>query len=119
MPISLAKIAKNTAKVTFKWGDDDVNITYIPGKVTEKVYADLLAFQGMEKDPQTIMDGFNSLSDILIRLIKEWDVLNDDGSMYPLTPEALSELPIFFRMECVSAITGDVRPEQIAPQATN
>lgn len=114
MPITLAKMASNTAEVTLQIGEDTVTAVYYPSRVTEKVFAQLQSFAKMTED--TIIEQFGSLNEMLANLIKSWDVLNEDGSMYPLTPEALADLPLFFRTTLIQAIMGDIRPETLAPQ---
>lgn len=114
MPITVAKIASNTASTSFQWGEDTVNITYYPGLVTEKTFADLDSFNAASSDE--IQSSFAMLNTTLCKLMKSWDVLEEDGSMFPLEPGRMAELPILFRAQCITAITGDVRPETAAPQ---
>jgi hypothetical protein len=116
MPISLSRIAANTAHVTFAWDQDNITIIYRPGRVTEKIFAELEAFNHLNAD--SLMESFASLNDILVRLIVSWDVYEDDAQeqMFPLAPDRLRELPVLFRMEVLKAIMSDMRPEDVAPQ---
>ena len=122
MPITLAKIASNTADLTFGWGDDTVSLTYYPGRVTEKVLADMQAIGRLSdaSDEAAMMQSFTDFNEMLASLIKSWDVYEDDAQtvMFPLEAERLQELPFFFRMACIQSIIGDIRPEMIAPQKT-
>lgn len=110
MPISLSKIANNEASTSFQYGEDKISLKYYPGRVTEKLFAQMLAFSSM--DESSILTQFADFNAMLCRLIKSWDVYEDDEQtvMFPLDPERLAELPFAFRIGCISAITGDMRP---------
>src|SRR5579884_2429379 len=114
MPVTLSQIAANTASVTFPVGDETVTIVYYPAKVTEKTFAQLQLFTNM-KDEDTILAGFEALNEVLIGLMKSWDVYEDTAmtQMYPLTQERLSELPIVVRLQVLGAITGSFSPEAL------
>lgn len=116
MPITLSKIANNTATVTLQDGEDSANITYYPARVTEKIFQQMKSFE--DADANNLVAGFETLNAILVHLIKEWDLFEDDAQtiMFPLDPDRLAELPIIFRMQVVYAILGDLRPEMLAPQ---
>lgn len=115
MPVTLAKIASNTASVTLHVGEDTVTIVYYPGRVTEKAIATLNAFGKM--DTSRLEEDFSAFNHMLAHLIKSWDVLEDDGeTMFPLEAKRLAELPVGFRMGVINAIMSDIRPEQMAPQ---
>lgn len=113
MALTLNKIANNVASVTFQYSGDSVTIEYYPSKVTEKTFAQLQSFAQTNAD--NIIAGFSTLNGMLANLIKSWDVYQDDAEtiMYPLTPDALAELPIAFRTKVMQEILGDIRPEAI------
>lgn len=119
MPLSLSKMATNTASVTFCFGSDPVTVTYYPGKVTEKALADLQAMSHLADD--TIVDGFGAFNAMLAGLIKSWDVFEDDEQtqMFPVDATRFSELPFAFRMQVLQAIMQDIRPETMALQTRN
>ena len=116
MPVSLAKIASNTASVTFQVGEDTVTIVYYPSRVTERTFAQLQAFSRMNE--ATMGSTFGDFNEMLAKLIKSWDVYEDEEQqvMFPLDAERLSELPLVFRSEIMRAIMGDIRPEAFASQ---
>lgn len=117
MPLSLSQIAANTASVTFPFAGESITVTYYPARVTEKTIAQMQAFANANET--TIGSGFAAFNDILVHLIKAWDVYEDEEQtvMYPLEVERLAELPIAFRMKVLEAIMGDISPEAIASQA--
>lgn len=117
MPVTLTQIASNTASVTFAVGQDSVTVVYYPGRVTEKALADLQDLGQMTGD--TVTAGFSAFNETLAGLIKSWDVMNDDGTMFPVEAARLAELPIGFRIQVISAILGDLRPEAMAPHLLN
>lgn len=116
MPVSVAQMAANTASVTFTADSqgNTVTVVYFPSLVTEKTFASLQSFDAMQQS--SIVESFSELNDVLIRLIKSWDVYDDDAQqvMFPLDPERLKELPIPFRMKALGAIMGDLNPEAVA-----
>lgn len=125
MPVTLSQISSNTAKVRLiihneDGSADDLNLTYYPAHITEKTFAQLAQFEAM-KNTEDIVQGFQSLNDVLSRLVKSWDLYVDDKQtqIYPIEPAKLAELPIVFRMNVLQAIMGDIRPETIAPQMPN
>lgn len=115
MPITFKQIASNTASVTLHVGEDTVTVVYYPGRVTEKTIKTMMSFANLEQSQ--LEEGFSTFNKVFANLIKRWDVLEDDGvTMFPLDPERLEELPLFFRVEVLNAIMEDLRPELIAPQ---
>lgn len=125
MPVSLSQIASNTARVTVSvsLSQEDgsttielVQIVYYPGRVTEKSIAQVQAMAELHEESVTA--GFAGFNDTLVHLIKSWDVLDDSVDppvMFPLEARRLAELPIGFRLEVMTAIMNDLRPEAMAP----
>jgi hypothetical protein len=121
MPISLRKIAANTAHVTFQAGetpDETVTIIYYPARVTEQFFTAFQVFQSVQD--ADVMAGFDDFNKALAGIIQDWDVFEDDEQTqkFPLDPARFGELPIALRMQAYVAISGDIRPEAIAPQVT-
>lgn len=114
MPITLAKMTANTATVTLAWGEDEVNVTYHPGKVTEILFVQLAALEHLTGE--TLKQAMEDFNTTLAGLIESWDVL-EGTEMFPIDPARFPELPLVFRMQVASAIMGDIRPETLAPQA--
>lgn len=119
MPVTLNKIANNTAEVTMSVAGDTLTVTYYPSHVTEKTFAQLQEFAS--SDENNIIAGFGTLNDVLSLLIKSWDLFEDDQqtSMYPIVPDRLAELPVAFRLQVLSSIMSDIRPNLAAPQTLN
>ncbi len=119
MPITLAKIASNTASVTLSGGslgEDTVTLVYYPGRVTENVISRMSGFAGVS--PDAIVSELHLFNETLASLIKSWDVFDDAEQtvMFPIDATRFSELPIAFRLQVTSGILGDIRPEAFAPQ---
>lgn|SRR5487761_1143992 len=116
MPITLAKITSNTAEISMMVGEDTVNVTYYPGKVTEVTIAQLQGYANV--DPARFAETVHEINVLMASLIKSWDVYEDEAQtvMFPLDPERLAELPFMFRTKVVVAIMQDIRPEADAPQ---
>lgn len=116
MPISVAKIAANTASVTLPWAGDTVTVSYYPGRVTEKALTVLNAFTNMNE--KSLASDFEAFNVMLANLVKGWDVFEDDAEtiMFPIEAARFPDLPFGFRMGIVQAIMVDIRPEALAPQ---
>lgn len=119
MPLTLKNISQNIAACSFEFAGETVTMVYWPGLVTEKVFAELQAL-GKAKN-ENVLDSFTEFNGMLVRLIKSWDLYEDDEqtSMFPLDANRLSELPISFRMAAIQAILSDIRPEAMTPQTLN
>lgn len=97
MPIKASNMATNTANATVEYNNETVSITFYPDKFNNRII--------------TQMDGnVEGFDKALCELIKTWDVLEDDGSMYPLTPEKLAELSFPFRVQVAKSIANIIRP---------
>ena len=123
MPVTLSQIANNTAKVTLqvRTGENEtseLNVIYYPARITEETFAQLQAYDALGND---FVAGLQSLNEVLISLIKEWDFYQDDAQtiMYPLENGALKKVPMVFRMNVLHGILSDIRPEQMAPQTAS
>lgn len=116
MPITLAKIASNTAPIMFRFDEEDVNLIYYPSRITERVLAQFILFEGMDETNFTIR--FKEFNETLASLLKWWDVYEDEEQtmMFPLEAKRLAELPLVFRLRVFREIMADIRPEAFAPQ---
>lgn len=119
MPITVAKMAANTADVTVYDGDDSAAVIYYPGRVTEKIIASVLALDNV--DEATVLATFKTFNEDLANLIQSWEVFEDvkQTIMFPIDASRFPELPFPFRMRVFQAISGDLRPESVAPRTPN
>lgn len=98
MPITASHMSTNTASTSIIYEGESVNIVFYPNKVNNK------AIKQLDGD----IEGFDAT---LAELIKSWDVLEDDGSMFPPHPERLAGLSFPFRVAVARAIMKAMRPE--------
>lgn len=97
MPITVSQMGANEASLSLTIAGDTLNLVYYPNKITTKSVTQL------DQGP----DGMNlTLSEI----IKSWDLLNDDGTMYPLDPDSLAALGIGLLVQITRGIVSDIRP---------
>lgn len=130
MPVSVGQIAANTSEIKIPVGDDFVTVKYAPGRITEETFQQMVNLSRLtdvnEGNISEIGTIFQSLNELLVDLIKEWDLTENDGkTVVPLTVERLSgkekgvqKIPLMFRMQIAGAIVGDIRPEALAPQTS-
>jgi len=116
MPVTLNSIVSNSARVTLNFENGgSLNIDYYPSRITRKTFADLTTFSEMSE--VGIMENLDSLIDLLINLVKTWDLLEDDNTTpIALTAERLATVPVVVLGLVSQTILGDIRPEAIALQ---
>lgn len=119
MGVTFSQIVNNTASCSFNYGDDHIEMSYYPNRITEKTFGQLNDFA--KASAETLQESFAEFNGMLATLVKSWNLFEDvaETIMFPLDPERLAELPIAFRMQAMNAILGDVRPELMAPQANH
>lgn len=98
MPVTASNMALNQKTVQVIIGDETLNVTYYPNKVTTKKIAELDNVSS-EGTPQALSS-----------LIISWDMLADDGSMYPLDAESIDALGVPLMLKISQAIARDIRP---------
>lgn len=100
MPVTLSQMAANEASVTVTGGhlgNDSINLVYFPNKITTNAIKQL-------------DEGMDSINGVLADAIKSWDVLDDDGSMFPITPENLAKLGTAIVWQIRMEIVKSLRP---------
>src|SRR5881394_2939065 len=111
MPVTIGQLTANTARASFtvlitvedeETGEEHtaeykVNLKYYPGRVTERTISLAESFAATGNDANAVTAGFKAFNEELVRLIKWWDVMENDGvTMFPLDAKRLSELSIEF-----------------------
>ena len=129
MPVTVGQITSTIAKVQFTvtitqedegTGEEhtyqeQVNLKYYPGRVTERTMALANQFKATDGVDE-VLTGFKAYNDEMVRLIKWWDVLENDGvTMFPLDSKRLEELSLDFRGQLLVAIVEGISPEALAP----
>jgi len=104
MPVTFHQIAANTATITIQVKNlGPVTIEYYPNKLSKKYVAEIEA--GQVDDSQLLID-----------MIKSWDIYEDDDVtvMWPLA--RMDECGYAFKLQVAMAIVQDIRPEAMTPQ---
>jgi hypothetical protein len=117
MGVTLAKIAANTATIHVPIGDDVVNITYYPGRITEHTMA---ACQIDGSTTDEVMSSFDGYNETLCSIIKSWDIYEDDEQtkLLPVDVEHFAALPLAFRGAIYQTIMVDIRPNALVSSMT-
>lgn len=106
--MKVSALALTERKVAVRVGpqpEDVVEVTYRPGALTLQVADDLREAQ------------FNPLGDVevvghtLLTIIEKWDLMDDDGTPYPVSEESIKKLPIEFLGRIFNAIQNDAIPD--------
>jgi hypothetical protein len=93
---TVAEMASDEASVTIIISNRPINLVYFPNKLTTKV---INSFESM-----------NGINQSLSEIVKSWDLLADDGSMYPLDIASLEDLGIGLVKKVARGIIDDTRP---------
>jgi hypothetical protein len=96
---------------------ETLNIVYYPSKMTDEIFIKFSSLAST-KTLADVKAGLINLNELLVDLIKSWDFFEDDEqtTMWPLTAESIARLDMVFKMKCLYAIMGHVRPEAALPQ---
>jgi hypothetical protein len=78
-------------------GEDSINLVYYPNKLTTAAV-------------NQFDQGLDGMNQTLSEIIKSWDVTDDDGNPYPITPDSLQALGIGVVRLVGMAIVEDLRP---------
>ena len=107
MGFSLSKITGRAASVAVTVDGETLTAHYNPAAFTPKLQAEV----------KGATDEASVLVTMLHRLLTGWD-LEDNGQPYPITTEALMELPVPFLAQVLQAITEDLAPNPTKPATT-
>jgi hypothetical protein len=114
MPVTLSKIARNTATVTLSFGEDQLAIEYYPLRITSEMMSVIFDPSTTE---QSIKAQLREYSETLASIIKSWDLLEDDGETpIALSTERIMQISPIIVLLVIRGIGADLRPEQIASQ---
>jgi hypothetical protein len=112
MPITLQKIASDTASVSFPFMGETVNVTYRPSMFTERIIGRLRDITAAACGIHQIETAFTASADMILDLVATWDVLEEEGGgPIPVTREVVSGLPVPFRTALLQAIFEDAQGE--------
>jgi hypothetical protein len=99
--MKLSDLTSKTKPVTLDYNGEIVTMTVRCQLITPKLIADLGVLDDLTVDSAERM---HAVSEHLARLVASWDVLEDDGSMFPLDVDRLTaEIPVEFQMRCLLA----------------
>jgi uncharacterized small protein (DUF1192 family) len=108
MPLKLSALVANTASVHLDFGAmGDLTVRYRPALINERTLAMLSV--GEMNDGAALAEMMARFNAELCRLIVGWDLTDDAGAAIPLTPDALSALPLTLRVSVLSEIASDLR----------
>lgn len=117
MPISHSQVQKDEAKVSVPMYGDTLNIVFYPSRMTDDVFIKWAEVQGVQTLEEA-KEALVNINEMLAKMIKSWDYFEDDEQtkMWPLEPSRMAELDMTFKMKCLFAMMGHVRPEAQMPQ---
>ena len=104
--MKLGQVLK-TREVTIPFGEDALRVRYRSEALTPRLFIMLDV-----ADEENVGEQTRLAVEVLTRVIAEWDLTYDDGKPYPVTTEALMELPLDFLTTVLQAITEDAAPKK-------
>jgi len=121
---TLGNILDDSARLEIETNDGPIHIDYYPSRVTQKMYKQLTKFsellqakvQREELDEELLNIAFNETNNILIGLIKSWDLNEQEEpevKRFPLDAERWTELPMWLIDEISQKVIGR-HPNQVA-----
>lgn len=107
MPVKNSRMKYREVKTyRIDFGDDgDLNVEYYPNALTLNLQKKVQA-AAKENDLQTIADEF-------FKVVKTWDVQDDDGNVLPINRESLSDLGIRTLNEIIEQLAGNENPNPV------
>lgn len=117
MPISLADLQQNVAKLSLKLGDDDLTVSYRPGLITQAMRNNLIRGAiAFVVDGEDVDGAWRRYFDAIASLLVSWDILGEDDKPLPITTETLATLPLGFIEALIGEVAKDARKNpQIVP----
>lgn len=104
MPITFAQLKANLRTINVTYYDDNISITYRPSELTPRGNAEI-------QERIDAGDGENVVVETLCRTIVNWDIMESDDVMMPITVENLSRMPGPLLLAISEAIGEDGRPK--------
>lgn len=103
---SLSQLVRNRAVVEIPTDSDPLRIEYMPAAITPRLMSQLETFDGMSRDEKlTVMTGY------LVVVVAKWNLNRADGSVIPITREALTDEVDYEAQKIIfSAILDDITP---------
>jgi hypothetical protein len=110
MPIQLKDVLGNKRTITATWRDgEEFSITYDQGAYTPTLQSEMVA-----KAEAGEID--NAETALVLVLVKEWDLIGEDGKPVPITQEAVEKVPMVILNFVLGEIAGDISGN---PTSTN
>ena len=100
MKLSAVLADRRTLEIPFE--TDVLTIVYWPSALTPRTISEAMAQEDDNKS--------QSVVDLLVTVIDEWDLEDGDGEIVPISPEMLETLPVRFLSDVLTAITADTNP---------
>lgn len=104
MPISLAQLKGNVRTINVAYFSDNLAVTYRPSELTPQNQSEI-------NDKIEAGEAKNILIETLCQVMISWDVVDDEGTMLPITPETLAQAPGPLLLAISEAIGEDARPK--------
>lgn len=105
----ISHLRKGQRTLTIDLDGEPLSITYLTGAVTPATHDAALDLVEKQRVGAALAKSL-SLS------LFSWDLTDDDGNGYPVTEEALRELPVSFLDKIFAAIQDDLVPNERKPK---
>lgn len=113
MGVLISDLFSNFEESSFKFGRYTVNIKYQSQQMTPAFLKNMVYIQSLERrqselfrNPQLLTDALNAISSMIADMLVEWDLMQEENVMYPITKDELAKLDMRFLFATLSAIRG-------------
>ena len=79
--MKLTAIREVTSEIVVEWGENEIEMTVYPGKLTARMIADF--------DSANL----STRASAVRQVVKRWAILDDDGAEMPVSDELVEQLP--------------------------
>ncbi len=90
-----------TKRVRIPFGEEVLEVEYRPDAVTPRMVIQVDDAQKPAAQMRAVVEALN-------RILVAWDLIGEDGERYPITKEALLDLPLSFLAQVFRAVTEDM-----------
>lgn len=125
MPLRFTDLARDTKSATLELGGgESICFRFRHGLITPRLMHDFLALDASRLEHATVDEqeaSMMAISGHLARLLTEWDVLDSDGSMFPLTADRLAaDIPLLVQVRLLQTCLAEMSStgEAAAPVAS-
>lgn len=112
MPLKVGTLQTEPVTIEVPVGEDKLSITYNRRALTPRLLREVSQAASKDDDLGSVAGGIQQL----LRLLLDWDVVDEDGNKLEISEETLIDLPMAFLTDMVNAIWENINPNPPRPE---